>query len=373
MCHRECAFSLTVDGKEVFSVEGKEGRRIQKVLGKDFFTPEIQVDYQGEGLSIKGVMAGPEKYRSNRLGQYLVVNKRNVYSLLVSNAVLAGFGSSLGKGDFPLFFLDMTFDPDKIDVNVHPQKKEVRFQEEEKVFAMVREAVSLAITGSYEVRRETISGPRSYPTAAFKDFNYVEEKDFSKLSEMPRPMQAYQPHFEEQGHITIKMLWDELCLIEVEAPHRSFPGIEDKERVLIDLSVLERANKVEGPVFVGQKLLAPEEIFLTAEEIGVCREYSSSFEDLGMEFDIRDVSVDVREMPVIKGMDVKDVFMYAITLLHRGEHVKDIKEKILFRVLHKKRYTQEEAIYLIEQSGRLNPGSVITKKDIKALCIEYKS
>jgi DNA mismatch repair protein MutL len=373
LCHKQCAFSLTVDDKEVFSVEGSHDKRVEEVLGRGFFSPAIAVNYEGEGLFIKGVIAGPEKYRSNRLGQYLIVNKRNVYSLLVSNAVLAGFGSALGKGDFPLFFLDLTFDPGKIDVNVHPQKKEVRFQEEERVFAMVREAVSSALTGSFEVRRQEMPSTVTFPTTAFKDFNYVEKKDIEYLSARERPMHFVQQPLEKQGQLVVKMLWDELCIVEVTAPHKQFPDIEDKGRVLLDLSLIERESTKGQTTFIGQKLMIPEEIFLTATEMGICSEFLSSFEDLGIKFRGKKVSVEVEEMPEVSGMDVKDIFMYALTLFERGEHVRDIKEKILFRVLHKKRYTESEAIYLIESSEVKNPGRAVTKKDMRGLCTEYKS
>lgn len=373
LCHRECAFTLTVDDKQVFSAEGPGEKRVEEVLGKDFFSPAIAVDYQGVGLCIKGVIAGPEKFRSNRLGQYLIVNKRNVYSLLVSNAVLAGFGSALGKGDFPLFFLDMTFDPSKIDVNVHPQKKEVRFQEEERVFAMVREAISSALTGSYQVRRQEIARPVSFPSGSFKEFNYVEKKDIDYLSSTPRASSFMQQSFEKQGHLSVKMLWDELCLVQVTAPHKQFPQVEDKECVLLDLSLIEREMCIGKVSFTGQSLLLVEEIFLTAHELGICHEFRSSFEDLGIMFTLKSVSVEIEQMPEITRMEVKDIFMYVLTLLDRGEHTSDIKEKILFRVLRKKRYTEGEAVYLIESSGVINPGRVVTKKDMRGLCTEYKS
>ncbi|MCH9812235.1 DNA mismatch repair endonuclease MutL [bacterium] len=371
LCHRDCTFSLVVDGKEVFHVDKCGKKRVEEVLGKDFFTPKIAIDYEGDGLSIKGMIAGAEKSRSNRLGQYLVVNKRNVYSLLVSNAVLAGFGTAMGKGDYPLFFLDMTFDPAKIDVNVHPQKKEIRFQEEERVFAMVREAIASALTGSFEVERPILPQVQSYPTtAAFKEFNYVEKKDIEELSSLPRGS-FVQPHFEEQGHLVVKMLWDELCLLEVEAPHKKFPEVEDKECILIDLSLLEKEQRGEQ-TFLPQKLLDSEEIFLTQEEIGVCKECKEMFFFLGFEFEIKTVSVELLSMPEVEGVD-RDTFLYAITLFERGEKIDDVQQKILFRVYRKKRYTKEEAIYLIEHSFSISPGRVVTKKDLRKLCTEYQS
>jgi DNA mismatch repair protein MutL len=366
LCHKEVAFYLTVDGNEVFTVEGGGGNRLAEVLGKGFFSPEIFINVERDGVKIEGVIAGPEKTRNNRLGQYLVVNKRSVYSMLISNAVTAGFGTSLSRGDFPLFFLSMTFDPAKIDVNVHPQKKEIRFGEEEKVFAMVREVISSSLTGSFTVttQKEFVSTFRS--PFSFKEFNYVEKSD-------ERPCFFTQSTFEEKGYLTVKLLWDELCIIEVTPPHPKFLELEEKGCVLIDLSLLEKIRTKSETPFTGQRLLQPEEIFLTQAEMGICQHHQAAFEGLGIGFNMKDVSIDLLQMPDIAKKEVKDVFMYALALIQQGEQVSDIKEKIHFRVLRKKRYTQEEAIFLVENSFCEKLGSHVTKNDLRRLCLEYKS
>ncbi len=373
LCHPEVAFYLTVDGKDVFSVEGGKTNRLVEVLGKGFFSPEIFIHFERDGLKIEGVIAGPEKTRSNRLGQYLVVNKRSVYSMLISNAVAAGFGTSLGRGDFPLFFLSMTFDPAKIDVNVHPQKKEIRFQEEEKVFAMVKEAISSSLTGSFTVttQKEFVSTFRS--PISFKEFNYVEKSDERSFEAIKRPCFFTQSTFEEKGYLTVKMLWDELCIIEVNPPHPKFLDMEEKGCVLIDLSILEKIRTKNEKPFTGQRLLEPEEIFLTHKEMGICEHYQTAFEGLGIGYKMNEVSIDLLEMPDIAKKEAKDLFMYALSLLQKGEQVVDIKEKIHFRVLRKKRYTQEEAIFLVENSPCESVGNLVTKKDLRRLCLEYKS
>lgn len=373
LCHKDIAFTLIVDGKLVFSVEGDGKSRLREVLGKDFFAPSVPVEYEGEGLKIKGVIASPEKTRSNRLGQYLIVNHRNVFSLLVSNGVLAGFGTSLSKGEFPLFFLEMTFDPGLIDVNVHPQKREIRFQEEERVFAAVREAVSSALTGRSLPAIPAVAA-YNFKTNAFKEFNFVEKRDEIELEAVSRPLfKATQPFFEERGHLQIQLLWDELCLLKVTAPHPKFSRVEEKETVLIDLSLLEKRNNKTGYQFTAQELLAPLEIFLTKGEIGFCEQYINSFRDIGITYQVKDVSIVLCAIPSFVKTCEKEIFHYALSLFERGEHVMDVKEKILFRVLRKKKYTENEALYLIENTSGENFGTTITKKDMKGLCKEYTS
>lgn len=375
LCHRSVAFHLIVDGKEVFTCEGGEEFRVEDVLGKDFFTPSIPVSFVGEGLKIEGIIASPEKVRSNRLGQYLIVNKRNVYSLLISNAVMSGFGSSIGKGDFPLFFLDLTFDPSKIDVNVHPQKKEIRFQEEEKVFSMVREAIASALTGSFEVPEERVEG-RSFSrqpieTNTFRNFTYVEKKDVEEIERSIETRRFVQQMIEPEGCFNIKFLWDEFCFVEVIAPCKKFPSVQEREIILVDLSVLEYRLKKQELNFEGQSLITPEEVFLSHDEMGICSHHKEDLETLGIKFRLKDVSVEIEEMPSFLSKHLKEMFIYILHLLKSGEALIHIKEKVKFKALRTKRYSQDQARFLIERSEGSDFGSVLSKKELRGLCKEY--
>ena len=370
LCHRTVDFILIVDGKQVLDISGGEQSRIDSVLGKDFFSPSLPIKYESCGIRLEGVIASPEKTRVNRLGQYLVVNKRNVYALLISNAVSAGFGTSIGRGEFPLFFLDITFDPDKIDVNVHPQKKEVRFQEEEHVFAIVREAISSSLTGSFDIPYQSKQSQVSLSSNVFKEFNYVEKED------MITPTQSYQPQtyisswVEDQGDIAVEFIWDELCIVKVSPPHPKFKYLEAQSYVVIDLSLLGM-NPNRDIDLIGQKLMEEEEVFLTTEELAIARKYLSSFNDLGIDFSFNTVSISIHTMPEIPNMATKEVFMYTLDLFGKMENIDDIKEKILFKGLRKKQYTISEALLLIKNSQKDDIGTMITKKGLKELCREF--
>ena len=370
LCHRTVDFILIVDGKQVLDISGGEQSRIDSVLGKDFFSPSLPIKYESCGIRLEGVIASPEKTRVNRLGQYLVVNKRNVYALLISNAVSAGFGTSIGRGEFPLFFLDITFDPDKIDVNVHPQKKEVRFQEEEHVFAIVREAISSSLTGSFDIPYQSKQSQVSLSSNVFKEFNYVEKED------MITPTQSYQPQtyisswVEDQGDIAFEFIWDELCIVKVSPPHPKFKYLEAQSYVVIDLSLLGM-NPNRDIDLIDQKLMEEEEVFLTTEELAIARKYLSFFNDLGIDFSFNTVSISIHTMPEIPNMATKEVFMYTLDLFGKMENIDDIKEKILFKGLRKKQYTISEALLLIKNSQKDDIGTMITKKGLKELCREF--
>jgi DNA mismatch repair protein MutL len=99
-------------------------------------------------LSIRGVMVDPIHARSSRTPQELFVNRRPIRNATVFHAVMDGYGSFLPKGHHPTFVLFLDIEPDRLDINVHPTKKEVRFAETEALHQLVRQSVRHALAGS---------------------------------------------------------------------------------------------------------------------------------------------------------------------------------------------------------------------------------
>jgi DNA mismatch repair protein MutL len=145
------SFRLIIDGKQVLAVaeENKHQMlgRIKALLGDPFRHDSFEVFLTKQDFSLSGLIVNPLHARSTRSGQYLIVNNRPIHSLPISYAVKAAYGTALDSTKHPLFVLHMSLDPASIDINVHPQKKEVRFADEEWVKLLVQEAVSDALFG----------------------------------------------------------------------------------------------------------------------------------------------------------------------------------------------------------------------------------
>ncbi|MGM9998413.1 MAG: DNA mismatch repair endonuclease MutL [Candidatus Bruticola sp.] len=142
----EVAFSLTSNGKEVFSFSSdmssdKRLAKLWKLDKKDF----IPVFANGEGISLDGFVAKPETARSNRTCQLFVMNGRIIRSQNLSQALAEGFGPLIEKGKFPVGMMRLSVDPAFVDVNVHPAKLEVRFADPRPVFSLIYRAVSQAL------------------------------------------------------------------------------------------------------------------------------------------------------------------------------------------------------------------------------------
>ncbi|HEX7093649.1 MAG TPA: DNA mismatch repair endonuclease MutL, partial [Nitrospiraceae bacterium] len=134
-------FRLTHNGQEIFNYPAvtTDRDRILQVFRQGFLDRTIEVRGRTAGLSIRGVMVDPIHARSSRIPQELFVNRRPIRNATVFHAVMDGYGSFLPKGHHPTFVLFLDIEPDRLDVNVHPTKKEVRFTETEALHQLVRQ------------------------------------------------------------------------------------------------------------------------------------------------------------------------------------------------------------------------------------------
>ena len=143
-------FRLTHNGQEVLNYPAvtADRDRILQVFRQGFLDRTSEVRGRTGGLSIRGVMVDPIHARSSKMPQELFVNRRPVRNATVFHAVMEGYGSFLPKGSRPTFVLFLDIEPDRLDVNVHPTKKEVRFAETETLHQLVRQSVRHALGGS---------------------------------------------------------------------------------------------------------------------------------------------------------------------------------------------------------------------------------
>jgi DNA mismatch repair protein MutL len=145
-------FQLISDGKSLLSTQAADKNdskdqlqgRIEDVLGHDFVQNTTYINESSNGITIEGMVGLPSYTRHNRTGQYLYINRRAVVSPLIAYAVKDGFATSIDSGRFPVFVLNLSLDGSWVDVNVHPQKREVRLRQEQ----MIRELVVRAVRNS---------------------------------------------------------------------------------------------------------------------------------------------------------------------------------------------------------------------------------
>jgi len=142
LAHPDISFRLISQEKEVFHVEerGDWKVRCQDILGS--FAHELMGEL--DGYLAYGLAGRPQEAKGNRSGQYVFLNKRPIFSPLIARALSDGYATRILEGKYPSVVLFLELPPDEFDVNVHPQKKDVRFQNESKVYRLVERTVSRA-------------------------------------------------------------------------------------------------------------------------------------------------------------------------------------------------------------------------------------
>ncbi len=137
------AIRLSNENKTIIKTNGNGDLKtaIYSIYGKETTDGLIDIDYTYEGIRVSGVIGKPEIARGNRSYQMFFVNKRYIKDKTLSAGVDQAFKGLLPIGKFGFLVLNLEIEPSKIDVNVHPTKLEIRFQEEQKVFKAVYHAI----------------------------------------------------------------------------------------------------------------------------------------------------------------------------------------------------------------------------------------
>jgi len=139
-------FSLTSNGQEVFHLERATlKQRIVQILGNNYQSKLVTVEEQTDYMNIYGFVGKPETAKKTRGDQYFFVNNRFIKSAYLNHAVMGAFDSMVAKDSFPMYTLFIDLDPAQLDINVHPTKQEIKFEDEKIVYAFVQSAVKHAL------------------------------------------------------------------------------------------------------------------------------------------------------------------------------------------------------------------------------------
>lgn len=177
MMNPEVGFSLINNDKEVYHLpKGNLKQRIVGLCGKDYDKKILHVQQETETASINGFIVKPEFLRKTRGEQYFFVNKRFIKHAYLHHAIENAYQELIPKDCFPGYFINIEIDPKEIDINIHPTKTEVNFQDVKLVYAILHSAV-----------RKSIGQNNLAPLLDF-DVNPNMGIDFGEVSRMDRPI-----------------------------------------------------------------------------------------------------------------------------------------------------------------------------------------
>ena len=186
MAHPEISFKFINNKKISLQTLGNNDLKtvIYSIYGKDVANNVLEVDSEYEGYKVTGFCGKPEIARANRSNQVFYVNGRNIRDKILSTAVDKAYGTLLHEGRYAFCVLNIQMNPELVDVNVHPAKLEVRFQEESTIFSAVHVAIKnalfsqdLTVIDDEETLKEKEDGIREKKEGLFDKYRPINKEE----------------------------------------------------------------------------------------------------------------------------------------------------------------------------------------------------
>jgi DNA mismatch repair protein MutL len=179
-------FTMHHDGQEVYHLPGSTlKQRIIHLFGNNYNERLVPVEEDTIVIKLHGFVGKPEYARKTRGEQFFFVNNRFIKDAYLNHAIMMAFKELLPEDTFPLYVLFIEIDPAKIDINVHPTKTEIKYQDEQTIYAIIRSAVKRSL-GRYNIT----------PSLDFDQENSIEHLVTPKpFEEIVPPTISFNPDF----------------------------------------------------------------------------------------------------------------------------------------------------------------------------------
>lgn len=329
LVNSDIAFKLINDGKIVFQTNGNGNIRdiIYLLYGKEIEKNLLDVNYESEGIKVTGVIGNTTIARDNRKSQILYLNKRNIKNQILTNSADQAFKGATGIGKYGFFILNLEMPANYYDVNVHPTKMEVRFNDENKLYKVFYHAIkSSMLNGEFldndekEQKKETyIENELEFLTNKFKNDAPVELIN----RENQREIEYKYVGILFRTFIIIE-IGEDMFLIDQHAGH---------ERILYEQIKENYKNHIQNN---SQLMLIPEVYNLSHKEIEFVKENIELFRNTGFDIELfGEDSVKISGIPDIEYKVNKNrMFLDVLDEMLTTERtaIKDVEERFIATV-----------------------------------------
>jgi DNA mismatch repair protein MutL len=302
----DISFSYSSERKNYFKTPGQDSLldTIMSIYGKDFTDQLMEVYYKGQDYLIKGFISQPEMKRSNRKNQLIFINRRPISSPVIYRAIDQAYQGRLLSREHPVVILSIDLDPAQVDVNVHPQKSQVRFQDEQGVFRVVLDVLRSRLENSHwGVKLNYFQGDKLPPLsiqenkileyekrpeqgAIFKQYEKPPwaEQDRESKDLLPSPDTIIPELEEESGEDTkiIGQAFDSYILLQKDNSLWIADQHAAHERVIYN----QLRDSIKDQRAQVQDLIIPITLELSSKEMDILQQYLESFQSLGFELQV---------------------------------------------------------------------------------------
>lgn len=333
LANKNIAIKLFIDSKKVFQTtgNGKIKDVIYQIYGKDIAENIEEVEYESDNIKITGVVGNTLIAKDSRKGQITFLNNRPIYSKILASSGDQAFQSSIGIGKYGFYILNLEMPATYYDINVHPTKKEVRFEDENKIYKAFYNALKTAMLNKEFLGNTDIEKDKKEYVE--KEFNFV-TKHFNQEQEAKITEDVRER--EEKRKINYKFIGilfktyiiveidDELYFIDQHAAH---------ERLLYEEIRENYKNHLQNNT---QMMLIPEMLTLTHKEMDFIIHNLRLIKDYGFDIELfGENSVKINGMPELDyKTNRKNIFLEILDEMITNERTnnKSVEERFIATV-----------------------------------------
>ena len=332
LSHYEIGFTLITENQETMLLPKASGfrERIMQIYGDEFLAGLIKVTAEYGGMKINAFVSSAENFRNSRTHQFIFINRRPVKDPSVSHAVYNAYEGILPKDKHPVFFLFLDIDPKKADFNVHPTKREVRFEDKEGIHRFVN--VSIRDVVKEERTEYTKSFTETPDISCREHIRPVSSRD--KSAYYDSPVSRLNSNISENLELIYKpslpfiYLGDTFIAVSGKGGLTIIDHHAAHERILYE-KFLKKIN------LDSHQLLFPQQVKLSHKEYRVILENKTLLYEFGIEAD--DFGHDtliIHSLPdALDSADLRGILSDVASAISEGTHPdKSLKEALAARI-----------------------------------------
>ena len=323
LSNNEIEFSFINNDEEIFYFK-KESlkKRIISIFGEKIRENLIPISEDTQIANLKGFILKPDFAKKSRINQYIFVNNRSIKSQFINHSISSSFDGLLRDGYYPGYFLFIDIDPTKIDVNVHPNKTEIKFDDDQNLYSIINSAVKHCL-GIYQVSpvldfdkdpsmdvsySQIKTNPKIPSIEIDSDFNpfqiFNDDKVENLFSEKSQNVIESDIELEDKKFVKIFQIFNKYI---VSASTSSLIIINQKlahQRILYESFLKSMFDSTEDI----QKLAFPHEYSLSKEQTVLFKKIDSEFKSLGFEYELHDSQLKILSIPnQLKMNSIEDI------------------------------------------------------------------
>lgn len=233
LAYSNIKFRLINNQNILFSTNGKGDilSNIYTVYSKEMSNQLIHFIKEEDGVKLEAFISGPQNTKITKKNQIFFVNGRYIYSKVLESAIKDGYREKLFDGRFPTVFLFLSVKPESLDVNIHPNKKEVRFDDERRIKEFTSQAIFENLNGKAaipQIKRENIFALKEEQRQPVKTTEPIKTAESIKTIKIVEPIKTIKPleYNTPERQVYIKQLQETIVTEEIktyEPTHRQVP------------------------------------------------------------------------------------------------------------------------------------------------------